>query len=63
MNELRDLISWLASQKGSWTQISKRSGISTRTIYRIVNDPGYNVTRTTIEALSAQQAASEQATA
>lgn len=64
MNELRELISWLASQRGNWTRISQRSGISTRTIYRIVNDPDYNVTRATISALSTeQQTAAEQAAA
>jgi hypothetical protein len=63
MNELRELISWLASQRGNWTRISQRSGISTRTIYRIVNDPEYNVTRATIRALTAEQAAAEQTAA
>jgi hypothetical protein len=63
MNELRELISWLASQRGNWTRISQRSGISTRTIYRIVNDPDYNVTRATIGALVAEQQAAEQAAA
>lgn len=63
MNELLELISWLASQRGNWTRISQRSGISTRTIYRIVNDPEYNVTRATIRKLTAEQSAALEQTA
>lgn len=62
MNDLAELISWLASQRGNWSRISRQSGISTRTIYRIVNDPDYNVTMGTIRKLS-ERMTSEQVAA
>lgn len=62
MNDLAELISWLASQRGNWSRISRQSGISTRTIYRIVNDPEYNVTMGTIRKLS-ERMTSEQVAA
>lgn len=55
MNELLELIAWLGSQRGNWSRISRQSGVSTRTIYRIVNDSDYNVTRKTIRKLSAER--------
>lgn len=60
MNDLAELISWLTSQRGNWSRISRQSGISTRTIYRIVNDPDYNVTMGTIRKLSNERTATEQ---
>lgn len=61
MNDLAELISWLASQRGNWSRISRQSGISTRTIYRIVSDPDYNVTIRTIRKLSEERVSAEQA--
>lgn len=44
MKELDELRMWLASKRGDWSRISRRTDISTRTIYRIVNDTEYKVT-------------------
>jgi hypothetical protein len=41
MMELTRLRDWLAAQSGLWSDISRRSGISTKTIYRIVNEDAY----------------------
>lgn len=66
MKELQELSAWLASKRGSWTQIAKTTGVSTRTIYRIVNDPKYSVNLSTFLILSherASEANTEQAAA
>lgn len=52
MKELQELSAWLASKRGSWTQLAKTTGVSTRTIYRIVNDPKYSVNLSTFLTLS-----------
>jgi hypothetical protein len=41
MMELTRLRDWLAAQSGYWSDIARRSGISTKTISRIVNDDAY----------------------
>jgi protein-S-isoprenylcysteine O-methyltransferase Ste14 len=64
VKELRDLSTWLASKRGSWTRISRNTGVSTRTIYRIVNDPKYTVNFSTYLALSNERVSeTEQAAA
>jgi DNA invertase Pin-like site-specific DNA recombinase len=61
VKELIELSAWLASKRGSWTQIARSTGVSTRTIYRIVNDPKYSVNLSTFLILSHARASEENA--
>lgn len=55
MNELRTLREWLASQAGErkLNEIARETGVSRRTIQRIVNDDGYSVNLKTFSTLDA----------
>jgi lambda repressor-like predicted transcriptional regulator len=55
MKELEDLKDWLRSRAGSWRQISRKSGVSTRTIHRILNNTGYSVNLKTFAALNRER--------
>lgn len=56
MQEMQALRDWLGSQKGdhNLTSIAIRTGISRRTVQRIVNDTGYSVNLKTFSALRAE---------
>lgn len=49
--EILELREWLGPRKGKWSEISRRSGVSLKTIYRILNEPGYSLSSRTLAAL------------
>ena len=59
MNELSVLRQWLNGQTGRLNEIAKRTGISRRTIQRIVNDDEYSVHLSTYSILKSEMDRSE----
>jgi hypothetical protein len=55
IKELAELRAWLASIRGDWSRLSRKTGVSTRTIYRIVNDDSYNLTLQTFVTLDKER--------
>lgn len=51
-NDLRD---WLRNQSGKLSEISRCSGVSRRTIQRIVNNPGYRMGPDTYSLLAPEK--------
>lgn len=51
MKELTQIREWLRSEKGNWTGIAKRTGLSTKTIQRIAREPERFVSMRTLIAL------------
>lgn len=51
MTEIEMLREWLPAQMGKLNEIARQTGVSRRTIQRIVNDDDYAVTSTTSSKL------------
>jgi plasmid maintenance system antidote protein VapI len=59
MTEFELLRDWLASQSGKLNEIARHTGISRRTIQRIVNESTYSVNSTTSSTLKRYMDASK----
>jgi transcriptional regulator with XRE-family HTH domain len=57
MKELNDLRTWLSTQRGRWADIARRSGVSHKTIERIIRNEDYSPTVRTFELLRQQMTA------
>lgn len=51
MDELIPLRTWLMARKGQWSQIAKRTHLSTKTIQRVANQPNRSVNLRTYQLL------------
>ncbi|MGG2046749.1 hypothetical protein [Burkholderia gladioli] len=51
MDKISQVRSWLTASRGQWTQIARRTGLSTKTIQRFVKDDSWNFTMSTYHAL------------
>jgi len=59
MDTFNDIRQWLVGMRGSFPRISEATGLSTKTLGRIANDPEYSVTWNTIKKLQAAKASDE----
>jgi hypothetical protein len=62
MDEITPIRDWLLSQKGHWTQIIENTGLSRKTLQRVVKVDGYNYTLETYRALDREMKRTSQAT-
>ena len=56
MDNLNDIRRWLEGMRGSFQRVADASGLSTKTLGRIVNDPEYLMTIRTLQKLQIAKA-------
>lgn len=56
MDTFNDIRRWLGEMRGSFPRIAKATGLSTKTLGRIANDPEYSVTLRTLKKLQRAKA-------
>lgn len=62
MEQLNDIRNWLKSMRGNLPGVAESTGLSTKTLYRIANEPDYSVNLRTLEKLSAAKETADRLT-
>lgn len=60
MDDFTEIRNWLAGMRGKFPAIARSTGLSTKTLSRIANDPEYSVNLRTLNKLRAQKATQAQ---